>query len=267
MRTSGQFLWRFTGALALLSFLVLAAGFAFALNPQMAAPGNVTPAVPGANGTTTPAAPPVIPSGKLNMVTLGDSLTRGVGDANGQGYVGLVRDALAKKTGQAPMLTNFAISGQQSNALLEQLELTQVRALLPQANLILFTIGGNDLFQQSGELDVLDEKKLAQARESLAANFKSIVMKIRMLNPNATVVYLSLYNPFGNTQAAKETIRPVLDWNAEAERIAASFPNVLVVPTYDLFVKKEANYLYTDHFHPNAKGYTRMAERVVRALE
>lgn len=266
MRTSGQFLWRFTGALALLSFLVLAAGFTFALNPQMAAPGGGSSGGPG-SGTAAPPLPPLTPQGKLNIVTLGDSLTRGVGDANGQGYVDLVRDALAKKTGQEPLLTNFAISGQQSSGLLEQLELTQVRALLPQANLILFTIGGNDLFQQSGELEELDEKKLAQARESLAANFKSIVTKLRMLNPSATIVYLSLYNPFGNTQAAAETVRPVLEWNAEAEQIAADYANVLVVPTYDLFVKKEAAYLYTDHFHPNANGYARMAERVVRALE
>lgn len=266
MRISGQFLWVFTGILALLSCLVLATGFTFALNPQMAAPEGST-GMPGANGPGTTTAPALTPQGQVNIVALGDSLTRGVGDANGQGYIGLVRDALAKKTGQQPLLTNLAISGQQSNELLEQLQLSQVRTLLPQANLILFTIGGNDLFKQSGDLEELEEKKLAQARETLAANYKSIIAEIRKLNPNAPIVYLSLYNPFGNTEAAGETIKPVLDWNAEAEQISSKIANVLVVPTYDLFVKKEAAYLYTDHFHPNAKGYARMAERVLRSLE
>lgn len=265
MRRSGQFLWRFTGVLALLSFLVLGTGFVFAINPQLASPGT-SAGIPGTR-PDTPTAPPLTPQGKLTIVTLGDSLTRGVGDANGQGYVGLVRDGLAKKTGVQPLLSNLAISGQQSSNLLGQLEQTQVRTLLKQANLILFTIGGNDLFNQSGSLDKMDVKKLTQTKKTLGANFKQVLTEIRSLNPNATILYLSLYNPFGNTKAAGETIPYVLEWNAEAERTASSFANVIVVPTYDLFVKKEAAYLYTDHFHPNAQGYARMAERVLQALE
>ncbi|MGE5703649.1 MAG: SGNH/GDSL hydrolase family protein [Clostridia bacterium] len=262
---NGQFLWRMTGIIALLSCLILGAGFVFALDPQMAVP-QTAPGGIGPGSAKPPATPPILEKGKLSIVTLGDSLTRGVGDANGQGYVGLVREGLAKKTGTPPLLTNLAVSGATSPGLLDQLEQPQVKKLIAESNLILFTIGGNDLFRQNGNLDEPDEKKIAQARETLAANYAKILSTIRSLNAEATVIYLSLYNPFGNTDAATITIPPVLAWNSQAEQIASMYKNVFVVPTYDLFVKKEAAYLYTDHFHPNAQGYARMSERVLQAL-
>ncbi len=265
MRTQqSRLLWRITGLISLLSFLLFAVGFALALNPSILAPAKT--GIPDKEQHPQVALP--LPSnGQLTIVTLGDSLTRGTGDANGQGYVGLVRQALEKQTGHKPLLTNLAIKGLQSAGLLKQLQQQQVQAQLATANLILFTIGGNDMFQESGEVENLDEKKLAQAADQLAANFDKILKQIRSLNKEATVVYLSLYNPFGNTEAKADTAPPVLAWNSKAEAIASAYSKVLVVPTYDLFVQKEAAYLYTDHFHPNSDGYARMADRVLQALK
>ncbi|MFY0545291.1 GDSL-type esterase/lipase family protein [Brevibacillus sp. H7] len=263
MRFSGLLLWRTTGLLALISFLLFAGGFVFAVDPQQLSPRKPLPEERKAEerGVPLPA------DGKWNVVTLGDSLTRGVGDANGQGYVGLVREALEKQTGQPSVLTNLAISGLQSPGLLEQLSQTQVKRQLAEANLILFTIGGNDLFHQSGGVYTIDQKKLAEATMTLSANFEQILQRIRALNPKATIVYTALYNPFGDTEAAVDTIKPVLEWNSTASEIAAKYRGVIVVPTYDLFFQKEKTYLYTDHFHPNSEGYARIAERVMQALQ
>lgn len=261
---NGQLLWWSTGAAALLSLAIFTIGFVFALAPQLLAPVKSTD--PIADQQPVKAAP--LPTeGKLQVVTLGDSLTRGTGDANGQGYVGLIRQALEKETGEKPIITNLAINGLQSPGLLEQLNQPQVKKLVSEANLLLFTIGGNDLFQQSGGVYMLDEKKLAQASETLAANFERILKQLREMNQSATIVYTSLYNPFGDTEAAVDTTAPVLAWNSKAADIAARYKGVIVVPTYDLFLQKEKAYLYTDHFHPNSAGYARIADRVMQALQ
>jgi lysophospholipase L1-like esterase len=264
MRFSADLLWRSTGVLALLSFLLFAAGFVFALDPHRLAPaGSAEPVKrqPAERPTPLPT------SGKLTVVTLGDSLTRGAGDANGLGYVGLVRQALEKNTGEKAAFTNLAINGLQSSGLLKQLGQPQVRELVAAADLILFTIGGNDLFQQSGGVYTIDEKKLAAAKQQLTANFEKILRELRTANPKATIVYTALYNPFGDTEAAHDTIPHVLAWNSKATEIAANFSGVIVVPTYDLFFQKEQTYLFTDHFHPNSAGYARIAERIMQALE
>jgi len=262
MRSAGQLLWLGASIVSLFSLLLFAFGFVLALNPQFLGPA----ATQAPEGDHT--APSTSPSenGPYNIVALGDSLTRGSGDANGQGYAGRVRQNLEEKGERTIRFTNLAVNGMKSNELLQQLDLEQVQKLVAEANLILFTIGGNDLFQQTAGLYVLDEKKLAETAEQLAANYEAIFKRIRSLNQDATIIYTSLYNPFGDTEAAEDTVKPVLDWNSTAAKIAAEYGGV-VVPTYDLFVNKEQKYLYSDHFHPNADGYARIAERILQALQ
>ncbi|MED4586785.1 GDSL-type esterase/lipase family protein [Brevibacillus choshinensis] len=262
MRTSGRMLWRTAGLLSFVSFLLFATGFVLALNPQQLAPAKAT--VPS---ETPEQASPIPAEGVQKVVALGDSLTRGAGDANGQGYAGLVRQALEKKLGKSITFSNLAINGQESTDLVKQLSQEQVKSLLSEANLVLFTIGGNDMFRQTGGLYTIDKEKLAAATKQLTTNYEEVIKQIRAVNPKATIVYTTLYNPFGDTEASVDTIQPVLDWNNTASQIAAKYPRVIVVPTYDLFANKEKAYLYTDHFHPNTAGYERMAARIMQALE
>ncbi|UFJ41667.1 GDSL-type esterase/lipase family protein [Brevibacillus humidisoli] len=261
-RQSGQLLWPITGSIALLSLLLFACGFVFALNPHMlAADKPLTPTAEQA-----PANPDQTDN-QWDIVALGDSLTRGTGDVNGQGYVGLFREAYEKETTHKIVLHNLAINGLTSTELLEQLEQKQVQQLLASADLILFTIGGNDLFRLSEGLYELDEETIDTALSHLEQNFVKVLAELRRHNPQATIVYTSLYNPFGNTEAAGATTKPLLQWNSTAQQTAAQFAKVLVVPTYDLFAQKEDAYLYTDHFHPNSAGYARIAERVLQAVD
>ncbi|MGC5326671.1 GDSL-type esterase/lipase family protein [Brevibacillus sp. SYSU BS000544] len=260
---ASNLLWRSIGIVAFASFLLLVTGFALALKPEVLAPAK--PTAPSTNQPVETA--PLPETNTLRVVSLGDSLTRGTGDAEGLGYVGRVRQALEKTNKQSITLTNLGINGLKSDGLVEQLQQAQVKKLLKEANLILFTIGGNDLFQSSGGLRELDRKKVEQATVKLADNYTAILREIRELNPKATVVYSSLYNPFGDTEAAIETTTPVLAWNNQANQIAARYQKVIVVPTYDLFFAKEKKYLYSDHFHPNSDGYIKMADRIIQALQ
>lgn len=259
-------LWRSVGILALLSFLILLAGFGLALKPEVLAPAK--PQFPQAGNENPSAEPAPLPStGTLQIVSLGDSLTRGTGDAEGLGYVGRLRQTLEEEKKQTITLTNLGINGLKSAGLLDQLKQTQVQKLLSKANVITFTIGGNDLFQSSNNLQELNKEKIEQATVALRKNYTEILRQLHELNPNATIIYSALYNPFGDTEAAEDTAAPVITWNYEASQIAARYKHVLVVPTYDLFYQKERQYLYTDHFHPNSEGYARMAERIRSALQ
>lgn len=262
-RPSGQLLWYITGTIAFLSLLLFASGFAFALHPQLLA--SEEPTVQPED-VREPRKPTDTNDEQL-VIALGDSLTRGTGDVNGQGYVGLFREAYRERTNQPIQLHNLAINGLTSEKLLAQLTQKHVQQRIASADLILMTIGGNDLFRVSEGLYELDEQRIEETLAELEHNFTAILDKLRAYNAHALIVYTALYNPFGNTEAAPLTTPPLLKWNSTAERIAAQYDKVIVVPTYDLFAEKEAAYLYSDHFHPNSAGYARIAERVLQAVD
>lgn len=259
MRSTGTWMWRVTAVVSLLSLLLFLAGFGMALNPRLFA----FPAFPD---KTNGQAPQTEDKDRLHIVTLGDSLTRGAGDENGKGYVGYFRD-LIEQDGQETILTNLAINGLESTGLLKQLKQQQVRQLISQADLILFTIGGNDLFRQTGGVYELDLAKVEPALLRLSHNLKAILDELRSLNENALIVYTTLYNPFADTDIGDVSTPPVHRWNSIAQETASRYKRVVVVPTFDQFYQKEQEYLFTDHFHPNKEGYQRMAERVYQAVK
>ncbi|MCM3717402.1 GDSL-type esterase/lipase family protein [Fictibacillus phosphorivorans] len=200
--------------------------------------------------------------GNLTIFALGDSLTRGTGDADGKGYVGYLSERLKKKSEQDITLFNTAIKGETSRGLLKQLRQSEIQRQVKQADVIMMTIGGNDLFQQGKVLESLDKNAINGKKQIYLRNIKNIYKQLRELNQDAVIYHVGLYNPFSNLQDAKTTSSIVRDWNFQTAETAAQFNNIVYVPTFDLFQLQVENYLYSDQFHLNTEGYKLIAERV-----
>ncbi|MEB3101341.1 GDSL-type esterase/lipase family protein [Ferviditalea candida] len=266
---STRLLWRSAWIAAVAATVLLLSGFVYAVRDLM----NPSPstAVPPPKATA-PAADPV-KQNKIQIVALGDSLTKGMGDVSGNGYVQDVKRLLAKDTGKsAYVISNLGVNGYRSDQLLADLNTKPfLTDLLKRANLILLTIGGNDLFnyawQEFNLTTNINPEALLQRLPPNVKRLDSILTKLAKVNPDARIVYVGLYNPFIDTDKTGKSSDVIQRWNYEASLIADRYPNVTVVPTFDLFEKNPAKYLYTDHFHPNQEGYLRIAERIVQALK
>jgi lysophospholipase L1-like esterase len=202
----------------------------------------------------------------FHIVALGDSLTRGTGDDSGKGYVGYVVDELQTKTKQTIYVKNLAIKGQRSAGLAAQLQQVEVQRQIKQADVILMTIGGNDLFQSGEALRNFSLERINQAKAQYLQNLHTIFKTIRSLNPDAVVFYISLYNPFNDLKDAKTTSAVVREWNFKSAEVAANYPNIITVPTFDLFELNVNDYLYSDKFHPNKEGYKLIGQRVASLI-
>lgn len=202
---------------------------------------------------------------EIYIVALGDSLTRGTGDESGKGYIGYMVDSLRKKTTKPIRVTNLAIKGQRSDGLLKQLGQAEIKRQLKMADIIVMTIGGNDLFQ-GGEALKLAPKQIEQAKNAYLHNLDRIFQTIRSVNKDAVVFYIGLYNPFSDLGDAKKTSAIVRRWNFASAETAARYPNIIAVPIFDLFELHVNDYLYSDHFHPNKEGYKRIGERVASLI-
>ncbi|MBZ3764201.1 MULTISPECIES: SGNH/GDSL hydrolase family protein [Bacillus cereus group] len=203
-------------------------------------------------------------TGTLQIVSLGDSLTRGVGDKEGIGYVGRMKEDLQKDYKQKIALTNLAVSGAKMPDLLKQIESSGAQYSIKQADVIVLTIGGNDLFPGWESLGKIDLETYRPDTETFQNEAKKIIEEIRKLNANSRIFWLGLYNPFEDVEDLKGSSNIVVDWNASLEKLALNDKNVYITPTFDLFQNRGKDLLYSDHFHPNEVGYTYMAERLVQ---
>jgi lysophospholipase L1-like esterase len=283
---SSKMLWRIVGAVAFVSTLVFVFGFIYAAQDII----NPKPSDIGIEPTVTNTKNPITNKDKITIVALGDSLTKGTGDESGDGgYVGKTKKSLETFWKKPVFVINQAINGWRTENLLESLNKPNLQNLLKQADIIMLTIGGNDLNQAAN--NPMDAPKATptdktpaestKPDEALSINYdvirktlpasearlKNILTKIASFNPDAKIVYVGLYNPFYIQDVNKEGTAIIQQWNLNAQQIASGYPNMIVVPTFDLFQFEIKKYLYMDEFHPNSLGYGRMAERVVQALQ
>ncbi|MGB8956047.1 MAG: SGNH/GDSL hydrolase family protein [Tumebacillaceae bacterium] len=266
--------WLVTSALGLLGVAVLGTGFLLAVvGPR----GESAAALP--NQESQPAVVAVDPNNKQSadakpylIVALGDSLTKGVGDKDGKGYVGYLKDKLETDK-QKVAVQNLGISGLESGELVKSVQNGGIQALIKEAKLITISIGGNDLTHSVGNVQTvlqtgkIDEEKIRQATAAYTKNINEILKVVRAHNSEAPVLLVGLYNPFEGVFDDKGKLDQLLtEWNANVVQLVQTYPNVKVVPTFDIFQWNNDRYLSLDHFHPNESGYQRMAERMAQAM-
>ncbi|MFD2332064.1 GDSL-type esterase/lipase family protein [Cohnella sp. GCM10020058] len=273
MRRRKDRLWPILGTVCLLCTALLLLGFGWALKDTWAPSSGL--ALP------TPTQAPPQQSGdwtsrpEIKAIAIGDSLTRGVGDVAGKGYVEDSLSQLSKSLGKPVRLNgNLAVSGLEAAKLNALLDGKAMQDAVAGADLVLLTIGGNDLFrssQQSGgsiaEGGGIDPELAKQRLPKTEEQLKAVFTKLRAIHPSVRIVYVSLYNPFYELAQLRPQIASILaDWNGYAVKLAEEDGDIVVVPTADLFQAQSARYLSSDHFHPNGAGYARIAVRVAQAL-
>lgn len=293
---STKWIWRITASVSVLITILLLVGFIMAFQ-DINAPQSASSAQPGKEAagpkegtgvnvpekgagsvqdgkeTAAPAVPGELPE-QLKITAIGDSLAKGTGDNTGNGFVRRSIEVLNEKGRKSELLNNLAINGLTTEGLLAKLEERGIRYALQQADLILLSIGGNDLFQGSGLMEnaragtaAVDPKQLVNAIPEAAERLKEILGQIRVINPEARIVYVGLYHPFADL---KELLLPgnmaVSTWNHAAHQLINKDPNMVMVPTFDLFQDKLDKYLSSDHFHPNGNGYQLIAERIAQGI-
>lgn len=309
---SSRWLWRTVGLSALLSTILCVVGFAYAVN-QIMFPKSAL------SDNTGEVSQPVEQQPKqdaweakqqIRIVALGDSLTAGTGDLTGKGYVGQVRDKLEQQLGKPVFVyNNFAIPGFRTYDLLKDWDAktADLEKSLGDADLVLLTIGGNDLFEggtgifdsqggqdtqgatvpqgttdssqgsqgtspqtSQGTPDTGEGFNPAAAAQRIPEALKRLEQvfdRVSKANPGARIMYVGLYHPFLDLDANRAGVPVIQVWNTGAFELASRYPNITIVPTYDLFQVNLNKYLYTDHFHPNQQGYERIAQRIVDILK
>jgi lysophospholipase L1-like esterase len=202
----------------------------------------------------------------FELLLIGDSVATGIGDESGgnlgERYVELAEqgtDSIEWK------VVNLSLPGSQSKNWIRLLEQGIYRKALQSADLIFLSIGGNNLkaIYKTESLAGLVEYK--EELNQYLSDLQIIMNSIEEWNPNAQVVFIGLYNPYG-VSVGVEKIRLLHEWNNESQLLVDDQLNWVYVPLYDLFKYHQEEYLFDDDIHPNKDGYDAIANRIYEVV-
>ncbi|WP_164931527.1 GDSL-type esterase/lipase family protein [Longirhabdus pacifica] len=249
-------IWRLLFITSVVTVVLLIVGFGYAASSVLFPPsGGVVVTEPEEE---------IVEPGTIRLIAIGDSITNGFGDESGNGgYASIVRDALKEEEDiEQVVFANFAIDGYTTVDVLSDLnEKEGIKDEVKKADMILMTIGANDLLPTSEEVNL---EVVSGRRAEVLNNLQSIFTLIREYNSEAQIVYTGLYNPFVEIDMDKQISIEIDSWNSDVFKLATTFDNILVVRPDNLFHGDE--FFAFDNYHPSFLGHERIAERIMQAI-
>ena len=204
---------------------------------------------------------------EIDVVSLGDSLTQGIGDSSDQGgYIPYLVSYLEQNKGiKKADFTNYGVRGNRTTDLLARLNEPALIEDLQSADAIIITIGGNDIMKVvKDQFTNLTLKDFYVEGNNYKERLKEIFSIIRQHNKQAEIYFVGLYNPFGKWMTSFQELDTIMDnWNRISKSIISDDPNAYFIQIADAFSNTDENLLYQeDYFHPNDRGYEIIASRI-----
>ncbi|HEX9163923.1 MAG TPA: GDSL-type esterase/lipase family protein [Thermoanaerobaculia bacterium] len=248
--------WYVPLVVAIAATAVFAAGFYSFVSGDVGTPVDLVLPTRSGPAPTAPAQQSLV-----TPIILGDSLARGAGDTTGLGIGGRLDQELRRRNIHANRTVNIAINGARAPDVLRQLQSRNVQTILAESNVIILSVGGNDLW---GVNDWRKRPPPDKFMDAVLDRVASVVDRIRAVNPRARIFFIGLYNPFWKTPAGGVLTALVNRWNAKLIERFGSDVNLTVVQTSDIIANH--NRLAFDQFHPGDEGYALIARRIADAI-
>ncbi len=205
---------------------------------------------------------------KLNYLLLGDSIAFGQGILNsGEACYGRI---VANSNGYG--YDNDAISGMSSAAFLTQLSSGNIDADIKKADIISISIGGNDYLTRNWVLMGLkgmffnNYADFDEVMNGFANNFSSIIGKIRSLNPKATILMQTVYNPH-NDNLAEMFQQGVDRLNKVIRDYLKAHSGAYIIADVGSVISGHSEYIAIDTIHPNGAGNIAIATYLLKLLK
>lgn len=177
----------------------------------------------------------------VRLVTVGDSLTEGVGDTtNQQGYTKRTAKLLSKKAQVKVTTGNYGKAGDRSDQIERRLKKNPTaQNNIKKADIITLTVGGNDL-QQTLFTAIFSKSpsqvtnKVDQSLPKYEDNLNDLITYILSKNEKAPIFLFGNYNPLYVYLANRNDLNTdVKKYNAINEDIAAQDKRIVYVSTFN----------------------------------
>lgn len=205
-------------------------------------------------------------SDPVKITIIGDSLAKGTGDEKGSGISTYLPEYLKNNITKDISVYNAGVDGLKSEGLLEQLKSGQLDDQLKSSQIIVLSIGGNDILSLSKVSNSERLDALKETQEMYMDNLKEIIKAIRDKSPEGFIIFTGLYNPQGDGTNSLNTMLLKL-WNNSTKEFVEEDPHSAFIDTLDIFNSDSKNYISSDRLHPNSDGYRAVSEKMAQLIQ
>ena len=202
--------------------------------------------------------------GVWRAVVLGDSVARGAGDERSVGIAGYLAAELRGSSADPIVPINLGMNGARTANVAATLNRPSVREHVKSADLIVVSLGGNDLYGDP-RAQILSRLLPTLQRKRTSIKVARVIDTIQRVNPAARIYVLGLYNPYRSSALATWLTTQVNLWDGTLIQRLASRRRVTVLRIADLLGREE-RISPLDHFHPGSDGYRAIARRIAETL-
>lgn len=205
----------------------------------------------------------------IHIVAIGDSLTQGVGDeTDNGGYVGILEERLNSPGNPSVTFENLGKRGNRTDQLLQRLEDKEIQKEIEQADIILLTIGANDVMQIfQRNITNLSLDKFEEELPGFRVRLQAIYDRITGINEDVNIYFIGFYNPYHHFfPDIDELDEIIVSWNESIDTFTQTEEQATFIPVKDVFDDADFYFLAEDNFHPNYDGYGLFANRITQYL-
>lgn len=202
---------------------------------------------------------------QIYHLAIGDSVIRGVGAQQNEDLVSQFSNRLGKQIHKNIQFQNEGINGITSSELKELVQEGRFDEEIKKSDIVTINVGGNDILRiAKGRNFPSKLQTYDQLQSTFSKNLSDIAARIKMLNSNATIVFLELYNPL----SLDDEVYPLADkllpnWNLNIYEVANQYSSSIVVETTKVINGENLQNLSSDGVHPNSEGYTEISKQMI----
>lgn len=214
-------------------------------------------------------AKPAVPledNNSMKIIVMGDSIAHGTGDEKGKGFETYLPDYLKSQTSKALSIENIGIDGEKIDGLLEQLQNENLKNGVKASNIVVISIGGNDLRSLRTDSDTSKMQEFKPLEASYLKSLKGILETIRKSSVQTYIVFVGLYNPYENLSSIEDT-KLITTWNYDTQQLIEADGKAIFIPTFDIFKFNLNRLIAPDKLHPNSLGYQTISSRIAKSIE
>jgi lysophospholipase L1-like esterase len=201
---------------------------------------------------------------RIRLVLLGDSLACGTGDESGQGIRGRLEEELKARGVGSVESANLCANGATTADLAARLRQERVRSQISETDVVILSIGANDLFRTQRSREETLRAPLVVA-DQILSRLEAIVTQLRDINPTARILILGGYNPVPHHPMAPLINTYLAVWDAGLAQRFEHDPLISVVTLRDILNQADRLSRF-DNFHPGEGAYHETAKRIASML-